>query len=169
MNSQVTLHFIQPAEKEILANLLSLYLHELSEFIDGIEMTENGCYEFDALELFFAGSMLYPLFIRVDRRLAGFILLTGAPYVRAGTDYCIQEFFIIKKYRGKGLAAEAVHALSQLYPGRYSLMVLQANQTALRFWRTVYARYRFPYEEGTLMTEEGFACHYHLFQTRREE
>lgn len=39
--------------KEILKNLISLYLYDLSEFVGNIDLnTNNGLYEFDVFEWF---------------------------------------------------------------------------------------------------------------------
>lgn len=165
MTSRVTLHHADQGDKEVLRNLLSLYLHDLSEFLDTIEVNETGRFEFDVLDMYFESPIFHPILLRVDGQLAGFILLTEAPYVKPGCDYCIQEFFIVKTYRGQGVGTQAVGELYRIFPGTYFLVVLEKNQVALHFWRTVHARYRLSYEEGMTLTAEGKNCYFHIFQT----
>lgn len=165
VNSQVELHPIEMEEKEVLRNLLSLYLHDLSEFLETIEISENGRFEFDGLDLYFEGPVFHPMFIRIDGELAGFILMTEIPYVKLGCDYCIQEFFIMKKYRGKGIAIEAVRQLYQRFPGKFCLMVLEKNLLALHFWRKAHEENHFSYEEGMMTLEDSTRCYYQIFPT----
>jgi hypothetical protein len=54
-------------DKHILKNLMTLFLHDLSEFIQDIEMNpQNGLFEFDILDWFFEKEGLTPYFIRLQ-------------------------------------------------------------------------------------------------------
>ncbi|MFD0638842.1 hypothetical protein ACFQ9X_52010 [Catenulispora yoronensis] len=46
----------------------------------------------------------------------------------------LAEFFIVRGYRGKGVAAQAVRMVLARHPGRWTLSWLVANTPAARFW-----------------------------------
>jgi len=58
----VSLNPISKDEKHILHNLYSLYLHDLSEFTDGLDISTNGSFEFDSFELIWEREGLTPYF-----------------------------------------------------------------------------------------------------------
>jgi predicted acetyltransferase len=91
--------------KEILKNLMTLYLHDLSEFIDNISLnSNNGLFEFDVLDWFFEKEGLTPFFINLGGEPVGFILLQSGPYSNQEyADYVLNSFFIIKNQRRKGI------------------------------------------------------------------
>ena len=57
--------------------------------------------------------------------------------MKPGSDYCVQEFFLIGSSRGKGIADAASRELFRLHPGKYRLLVLNRNRRAMRFWSRI--------------------------------
>ena len=90
----------------------------------------------------------------------GFVLLNTPPFAPKGYDYYINDFFILKKYRSKGIGAAAAKALFRGYFGRYAMVQLLKNDTAINFWKKVLNENSFEYEEKELV-EDGERC---LFQ-----
>ena len=98
-------------EKEILRNLLALYLHDLSEFTGDLDINERGFFEYEGLNMYYQKETLSPLLYKVDGEYAGFILFNEPPYAPEDVDYNINEFFLLRKYRGKGIAQEVTKEL----------------------------------------------------------
>lgn len=152
--------------KEILKNLMTLYLHDLSEFIDNISLnSDNGLFEFDVLDLFFEKEGLTPFFINSNGKPIGFILLQSGPYANQEyADYVLNSFFIIKSQRRKGIGKLVCNKFFEMYPGRYAISQAQTNTPAVKFWENVYVSYGVvPYEKEEI--EDGIKVVYQYFKT----
>ncbi|MDF2538259.1 MAG: hypothetical protein K0S76_1280 [Herbinix sp.] len=159
---EITLRFAAPEEKLIIHNLYSLYLHDLSEFTDDIEPDEQGLLLWDSEDLYWEKPSLHPFLIFAQEKPIGFILLSEPPYVKEGCNYCIQEFFILRKYRNKGVGKKAVNQLLQNYKGIYCIIILERNTNALSFWRKLHDYNNTKYEESiNNMGQEN--CYYQVF------
>ena len=63
-----------PQEQPVLANLLELYVYDFSELL-GLEIGEDGRYGYPHLSLYWSEPARYPFLVRVDGKLAGFVLV----------------------------------------------------------------------------------------------
>ncbi|WP_123040545.1 GNAT family N-acetyltransferase [Cohnella candidum] len=127
-------------DKGILMNLMTLFLHDLSEFNNDLEINQsNGLFEFDVFEWFFEKEGLTPFFIYNESKIIGFILLQSGPYTNQEfADYVLNSFFIQKKYRRQGLGREACKLFFKQFPGRYAISQLKNNVPAVQFWKNIY-------------------------------
>lgn len=151
-------------QKTILKNFMTLFLHDLSEFNEELDINpENGLFEFDVLEWFFDKEGLAPYFIVHEHQTIGFILLQSAPFVNLERyDFLVNSFFILKKYRRKGLGKQAAQQVFEQFPGRYAIGQLSGNQPAIAFWRSVYRFMKIEFEEKEVL-EEGTKTLYQYF------
>lgn len=124
----------------ILMNLLSLYLHDLSEFADDLKINEEGKYEYEGIKYYFIKEELNPFFIYYNDEIAGFVLLNGGKYVPGDAEYSIHEIFILKSFRGKGVATIAIKKIFEMYKGKYKVEQLQDNKLAVKFWNGFYKK-----------------------------
>ncbi|BFH68954.1 MAG: GNAT family N-acetyltransferase [Paenibacillus dendritiformis] len=153
---------IYPDRKETFLNLYNLYLYELSAYT-GEDIQADGTFEWNDTHLYFERNELHPYFITYDDRLAGFILVCSPPFVPKGIDYTIQELFVLKKYRGKNLASEAVIEVLNRFPGSYSVEQLKNNIAAVRFWKKFYKEQKIDFLEREDSIElEGLPGTYEL-------
>lgn len=159
MNSLVKLEACY--DKDIIMNLYPLYLHELSVFNDE-KVNDKGLYDFDEINVYWEKPEMHPILIKVKDEIAGFILLTEIPYTKSGTDYCIQEFFVLNKFRRKAVGKDAFMELIKEYDGIYSLLVFKENKQALAFWKKNYQLNSLKYEEG-IIDGSGATQYYHVF------
>jgi len=145
--TNIKLQIIGEGDREVFRNLFNLYQHDLSMIADFLFPTvdERGFYDYETIEEYFTSNelrqgKLFMYLITVDDNIAGFCLLTGAPYViKTGCDYCINEFFIIGSYRKKGIAREACKVIFERHPGRYCFEVIDNNVRAKSFWKKLIA------------------------------
>ena len=139
--ANIKLQIIEESDKELFRNLFNLYQHDLSMIADFLfpNVDARGFYDYETVEEFYNfkdQDKLLMYLITVDDNIAGFCLLTKAPYVlKKDCDYCINEFFIIGSYRGKGIVYEICKVIFAQHPGRYSLEVIDANVRAMSFWK----------------------------------
>lgn len=134
-------------DKEVFKNLLSLYMHDLSEYTGNLETADSGRFEYQGIELYWQQEELIPLLVHYNGRLVGFILFHRPPYTPQDTDYNVHEFFILRSYRGRGIGSAAIEKLFELHPGRYYVVQLNRNVPAIAFWHALYARLNIDYEE----------------------
>ncbi|MGU3471007.1 GNAT family N-acetyltransferase [Paenibacillus sp. D51F] len=140
--------------KFILMNLYPLYLHDLAgirevmpnrcgvfEEDDGIRTLQEQQGEFDIW--WEKEGLLFPYLILADGLPAGFALIASGPYTESGSDYMVNEFFILRPYRGKGIGEAAAGELFRRHPGSWSLFTTpgERNRGSIAFWRKSLARH----------------------------
>lgn len=138
---------ISEEKENILKNLVSLYLHDLSEFADDLKINEGGRFEYDGIEYYFNRQGLKPFLIYCNNEIAGFILLNTGSFVPEEAQYSIHELFILKSFRKKGIATMAIKKIFQIYKGKYKVEQLQDNKLAIIFWNRFYKKQNIDYEE----------------------
>ena len=156
----VELKKAEEADKKMLTNLHQLYLHDLSAYIRSLNVNREGVFETDDIDTFYQVDALIPLVIEYEGKTAGFILLNTPPYAKG--DYYINDFFILRKYRGLGIGKLTVKVLFETYKGKYSMMELGTNLPAISFWKKVLTENGIKYEEQEVMDGED-ACLVQVF------
>ena len=124
------------AEKEsVLENMVSVYLHDLSEYADDLKINTEGKFEYEGLHYYFTEKELMPFFIYWKNEIAGFLLLNSGKYVPEDAEFSIHEIFVLKSFRGRGVALGAVSKIIEMYKGKYRVEQLKMNKTAINFWK----------------------------------
>jgi predicted acetyltransferase len=120
----------------MLANLLELYLHDLSEAFP-IEPDTNGRFGYERLPLYWTETdRRFPFLIRRDDRVVGFVFVT-----RDQEGWDIAEFFVLRRHRRDGVGRRAAFALWDRMPGRWTVRVFDENRGAVPFWSRIIAEY----------------------------
>ncbi|WP_339303394.1 GNAT family N-acetyltransferase [Paenibacillus sp. FSL R5-0519] len=145
MNVQITR--ILAEQKELFLNLFNLYLYDLSEY-SGEDLLEEGKYDPTNTYLYLERDELHPFFIQYEGKVIGFVLACSPPYVPEDVDYTVQELFLVKKYRGQGLAAQAVDLVLAQFQGRFKVEQLANNAAAVSFWKKYYEQHQIEYTES---------------------
>jgi len=138
----VALEIATPADAPLLANLLELYIHDLSEAFP-VEIGSDGRFGYDRLPLYWTDpEQRFPFLIRRDGRTAGFALaMRGSPASDDPDDLDLQEFFVLRRHRRAGVGRHAARLLWDRLPGRWIVRVSQGNHVALPFWAATIAEY----------------------------
>ncbi len=137
----VELHEVQRDEKEILMNLLEKYQYEFSQW-ERADVNPDGNYGYKYLYCYFEEENRHPYFIKVDGRLAGFVMISDYPEVpEEPTDYCLSEFFVMYKYRRCGVGRQAANMVLDKHHGRWQLKRHPHNIGSVRFWDSVISEY----------------------------
>ncbi|WP_408638941.1 GNAT family N-acetyltransferase [Roseburia porci] len=50
----------------------------------------------------------------------------------------MHEIFVLKSFRGKGVAFSAVSKIMEMYKGKYRVEQLKENTSAIKFWKRFY-------------------------------
>jgi predicted acetyltransferase len=115
-------------DRTVVRRLLQLYHYDFSEF-DGADVNSHGEYLHRYFDEYWTDTDRRAFLFRVDGALAGFALVfTGEPRD-------IAEFFVMRKYRGRGVGARAAASLFDRFPGRWTVRQQRTNPAATAFWR----------------------------------
>jgi predicted acetyltransferase len=148
----ITVERAVAAERDALANLLQLYLYDFSEFDDEeADVDATGRFQ-TAIDLdpYFARPDWHPFLFRAGGRLAGFALVHRLNRPGGEPSWGMAEFFVLRRYRRRGLGRRAARDLFDRFPGRWEVGELRANAGAVAFWRRVIDEYT-----GGRFSEEG--------------
>jgi predicted acetyltransferase len=116
------------AEKPLFARLMELYLHDFSRFTDA-DVDTSGRFGYEYLDAYWIEPGRRPFLFRVHGRWAGFAL------VRAGVPHDMAEFFVLRKYRRRGVGVAAACELFARFPGEWQVRQMRVNVDATAFWR----------------------------------
>jgi predicted acetyltransferase len=154
-------------QKSILQHLLELYHYDFSE-IDGDELNEYGLYGYKYLDQYWTEEGRIPLFIKVDGKYAGFVLINAyhLGFHASGMDTrSIAEFFVMRKYRHKGIGKYVAKTVFNRYPGSWEVRQTAANTAAQTFWRNVIREYTHGTYEEVVLHDERWNGPIQLFNT----
>jgi predicted acetyltransferase len=129
MSAQVQVIPATVDQMPIVANLLQLYAHDFSEFLD-LELGPDGKFDYPSLPLYWTDPNRYPFLVRIEGQLAGFVLVK-----REASIWDMAEFFVIRGYRRRGIGTTIAHDIWRRCPGLWEVRVMELNQSALQFWQ----------------------------------
>ena len=138
---KVSVRSAKEHEKDILDNLLQLYLHDFSEF-SSQETDSRGRFTYPYLDHYWQDPQRFPFIIYVESNIAGFALVrreedpdTGEPITE------MTEFFILRMFRNRGIGNKAAVKLWNSFQGKWRVQVLNKNKRAYPFWKNAISRY----------------------------
>lgn len=123
-----------PADFPALQQLLELYQYELSD-IWPQPLDEQGRYGYD-LSRHRLGQRWHAHMAWVDGQPAGFALVAPAAVTRR-TGCWMEQFFVLKAHRRRGLGESLAHHVLAAHPGPWAVGQMPANTAAQAFWRRV--------------------------------
>jgi predicted acetyltransferase len=128
------------SQRPLLDRLLQLYEYDYSEY-GGVDVDEQGLFPTEDLDASWRpGYDVYLL--RVDGRNAGFGFVTRhRAYLGDGEATLLDQFFVMRKYRRRGIGTRATTALFDRYPGRWEVATVHGNEPARTFWPRVIGEY----------------------------
>jgi predicted acetyltransferase len=126
-----------PAAREqepVLANLLELYAHDFSEFVD-LVIGSDGRFHYPRLPLYWLEETRFPFLVKVDGHLAGLVLVSRGSLISDDPQvWDMAELFIMRRYRRRGIGAALAQEVWRRFPGAWEVRVRESNTTALVFW-----------------------------------
>ena len=134
--SSVEVEIIPALEEQepILANLLELYAHDFSEFID-LKLGADGHFGYNYLPLYWKDPNRYPFLIIVNGHLAGFVFVRRGSEISNDMDvWDMAEFFIVRGHRRLGIGTKVAREIWEKFPGKWEVRVIDRNERAMKFW-----------------------------------
>ncbi len=152
-------------QKPLLANLLELYAHDFSEFMD-LQLGIDGRFGYKHLDLYWQEPHRYPFLVRVNRHLAGFVLVRQGSEISHDQDvWDMTEFFIVRGYRRRGIGRKAAHEVWKKLPGKWEVRFSDRNQRAKDFWRCVIGEFLDRRLDPTAYDQNGECWHVFSFES----
>lgn len=140
------------ADRIPIYRMLDLYQHDLSDIWDQ-DLDAHGEYGY-LLDEYFEQPESRACVITVEGRYAGFALVVPRP-VLPGAQHWLEQYFIVKKYRRRGIGKNAAMALFDALPGQWQVGQMPRNHAGQAFWREVIRSYtRGNYTESTVTTDD---------------
>jgi predicted acetyltransferase len=162
---EVSVHPAAQEQAPVLANLLELYAHDFSEF-SGLEIGEDGRFGYPYLSFYWTEAHRYPFLIKVEGKLAGFVLLQKGSQVSGDTEaWDVAEFFIIRGHRRRGIGAKAAHTVWRMFPGKWEVRVMEENGQAREFWSCAVSEFAGEPIRATIVEKDGKRWHLFSFQS----
>lgn len=128
-----------PAEDyEYVKNLFQYYIYDMSEYT-GWPPYDNGTFDVadsvTGLSDYWNKPNHYPYLIQVDGEIAGFSLVRKYP--EESDCFDMGQFFVLRKFKRKGIGEQAFKLSVSKHPGRWITRVLPNNLGAKAFWLKV--------------------------------
>lgn len=100
-----------------------------------------GLFSYKYLDYYWTEPERFAFFVKIDGNLAGFAL--GRQITRENDELIniVSEFFILRKYRRKGIGMKVAHRLFAKYTGKWSVEQEAGNYPAQAFWVKVIDEY----------------------------
>ena len=127
------------ADLSLVKNLVPYYVYDMSEYMGcgcNAEGRYDGCND---LPDYWEKENHHPFLIRVAGEVAGFAMVRPYPDERGRME--IGEFFVLRKFKRRGIGRQAARRLFDRFPGEWLVRVLDDNSGALRFWEAVIGEY----------------------------
>lgn len=125
----ITLKEIELEKKDILNNLMQLYLHNISlNFPMDFDST-TGMYGYDDIEKYFENDNNKAFFILKENEIAGFMLID-----LLDEKNIVQEMFVLNNYKRKGVGKTAISILFDKFKGNWEIKSLPCSEFAEKFW-----------------------------------
>ena len=129
------------ADSSVLRQLLEYYCYDFSEYLQ-TDVNEHGMFAYAYLDSYWIEPGRHPYFIKVDGKYAGFILINKDFLVLDDpAGHCVAEFFIMRKYRRRGIGLSAAKSVFAMHPGQWEISLVLTNQPSLKFWHKAVDEY----------------------------
>lgn len=167
--SPVTVEIIPalPEHEPVLANLLELYAHDFSEFLD-MKLGADGRFGYKHLPSYWKEPHRHPFLIMASGHLAGFALAHRGSEVSDDEDvWDMTEFFTVRGYRRMGVGMKAAHQIWKMFPGKWEVRVIDRNRNAKEFWARAISEFLGKTIDPTPFDKNGEGWHVFSFESNR--
>lgn len=124
----------------IIQNMASYYAYDISEYM-GWAQENDGTHRIgiDFIK-YWQAKNTHPFIIKYQDELAGFVII-DSNVSDSSNDFNMAQFFILRKFKGKGLGRHIAFHCFDKFIGKWEVFVMQKNEGAYRFWRNIIKSY----------------------------
>lgn len=150
----------------VIQNMGRFYVYDMSEYMgdeEGWQIPANGLYECIDFKKYWEDTNASPFLVRFKGEIAGFVIIDkkgSGPE----TDYNMAQFFILRKFKNKGLGRRVAEKCFETFKGSWEVMVMPKNTGAYQFWKRVIGNYtQNQFEEYTKIIPHLNHCQKNIF------
>jgi predicted acetyltransferase len=127
--------------REVVQNLMQFYIYDFSEYIH-CDVEKDGLFiAYPHLEEYWkVDNQRFPYIIKKDERFIGFVFVRFIESAMR-SHFSIAEFFIMRKYRRKGIGSSAAKEIFDLHKGPWEIYQKENNKPAQAFWIKIISEY----------------------------
>ena len=127
--------------KIVIAGLMQFYIYDFSEYLE-LDVADNGSFAPypDLNDYWESDDVKFPYVIKEHDKYIGFALVKFISS-KSRNYFSIAEFFILKRYRGKGIGRAVAISLFDLHRGQWEVFQKEQNIPAQVFWNKVISEY----------------------------
>jgi predicted acetyltransferase len=157
----------RPEQEPILANLLELYAYDFSEFTD-LELGADGRFGYGSLGLYWSEAGRHPFLVWVEGKLAGLVLVKRGSEVSGNEAvWDVAEFFILRRYRRRGIGTQVAPEVWRRFPGLWEVRVMESNVAARDFWAQAISKFTGEAVKPVRVEKDGKRWTVFSFESRR--
>lgn len=134
----ITIEKALQTDEPTLHNIMQFYIYEFSQYIPAIKLEENGTYKPFDLSTYWTSHCHHAFLFKLEDELIGFAMVESMHDDEPNT---ILEFFILRKFSGKGYGRIAAVELFKRFPGKWHITQIEKNYPAQAFWRSTISKY----------------------------
>lgn len=152
----------------VLANMLELYAHDFSEFLP-LELGDEGRFGYKNLDLYWSDMSRQPFLAKFQGKLAGLVLVKRGSEISGNEEvWDMAEFFILRRYRRRGVGTELAAKVWRRCPGLWEIRVAANNVPALQFWNSTIARFTGQSAKSVRFEIDGRTWHVLSFEAKAQ-
>ena len=155
-----------PEQEPILANMLELYAHDFSEYVE-LKLGADGRFGYEHLPLYWKEPERHPFLVSVNDCWAGFVFVRAGSRISGDASvWDVAEFFIARGYRGLGIGTKVAHNVWERFPGKWEVRVIGRNQRAKDFWERAVNEFIGESVHPTPFEKDGAGWYLFSFESR---
>ena len=132
-----TVHLAKKSDKELIQQLDQFYLYEFSRYLpDYYKVAEDGLFHDGDYAEYWGNPGKFPYLVRHCSEIAGFALVKNE-----GAHFLMDQFFVMVKFQGAGIAESAALSIFEKHPGNWLVQSLISNPKSEGFWPRVIDAY----------------------------
>lgn len=125
-----------PIHKDVIKNLMQFYMYDFSEFVE-VDVEADGLFAaYKNLDDYWNDENRFSYIIQKDEIYIGFVLIR---YIeeQQRNHFSIAEFFVMKKYRRKGIGKSIATQIFNSHKGKWEVFQKESNKPAQLFWNKI--------------------------------
>jgi predicted acetyltransferase len=130
---------IDETEQTVLENLFQFYIYEFSTMIQSIAVEQDGCFSLPDVKPYLTDMRYHTFLMTTGQALCGFVIVDTNSDSKDTRS--IKEFFVMRKYAGRGIGKQAAIQVFERFPGKWRIHQVANNYSAQAFWRKTLDEY----------------------------
>lgn len=134
--NQITLHPASMDHYPIIQNMATYYSYDMSQYMGWAQDNDGKQSVGMDYKKYWQTKNTFPFIIKLEDELVGFVIIDNN-VSDPSNDFNIAQFFILRKFKGKGIGRYIAFQCFDKFRGNWEVFVMPRNEGAYRFWRKI--------------------------------